>query len=644
MSLWFSILLLGLTHLIEYKSNFSDHSSDYRLQEIVLDRSGLDSLNRTVAKMISSNPDSAEVLAKLSLGLGEDLGYDDGVAYAVRNLAVIHYRRGDYQTAKVYYKRNLEIRSRQNDPVLLAKAYSILAQTNTRLGEKTETLDNLLKALRLIETTEDRLTFGKVLDALGNHYRSERSYKDAQKYYQRALNIRLEQGDSVGLLYSYQVIGNLYGVQDMNSQAKSAYREGLKYTRGYRDNRRIASISTNLGITYYKEQVYDSARFYYTQALSAQRNLGNRYSEALILNNLTALEYELENYSQAIGHAQKGVKLARETGASELLSSLYYNLSDSYKALGDYKRSFEYYKLSDSIDYEITNTEKNAQLAELQVKFDTEKKDKEIAQQNLDLAQADIQKNRLFAGIALLALIAGFIFWSLVRKRRSNARLQAQKSLIEKREQEKALLLRELHHRVKNNFQVVSSLLNLQYYEAESTGAAEAIKAGQTRVEAMSMIHRELYQGDSDTALEMKDYVVHLIENAIYMYDFEPEAVDLQLEIDDSPLDVKYAIPLGIIINELITNAFKHAFQSVAKPALSVYLDMDKAAQKLTLKVGDNGPGIPESSEAESSSFGLELIGDLMKQLKGELTSSNQDGATFTIVFPYISLSQHVES
>ncbi|GAB5533728.1 MAG: hypothetical protein Roseis3KO_55050 [Roseivirga sp.] len=362
------------------------------------------------------------------------------------------------------------------------------------------------------------------------------------------------------------------------------------------------------------------------------------------MNNLTALEYDLENYSQSIDHAQKGVELARETGASELLSSLYYNLSDSYKALGDYKRSFEYYKLSDSIDYEITNTEKNAQLAEMQVKFDTEKKDKEIAQQNLDLTKADTQKNQLFAGIGLLVLIAGFISWSLVRKRRSNARLEAQKSLIEKREQEKALLLRELHHRVKNNFQVVSSLLNLQYYEAESAGAAEAIKAGQTRVEAMSMIHRELYQGENDTALEMKDYVVHLIENAIYMYDFEPDAVDLKLEIDDSPLDVKYAIPLGIIINELITNAFKHAFQSVAKPALSVYLNRDTEAQKLTLKVSDNGPGLPDTGEVKPSSFGLELIGDLMKQLKGELMVNNQQGAEFTIVFPYVPLSQHVES
>lgn len=633
------IYLFGVVLFVQLSSLLAMERSEFQSTNQNL----VDSLNNVSAGLIYKDSAMARIKAEEALAISTRIGYESGSANAYRHLGLLNLRAGAFAKAKEFYRLNLEFRIKEGNEISIAKAYFVLSQVTNRAGEKVETLEYLLKALDLLEKSTDTKTLNRVYDALGNHYRGERNFQLAEKYYSESLDIRLSESDSAGLLYSYQVIGNLYGVQDLNTQAKSSYREGLKYSRGDVDNRRVASISTNLGITYYKEELYDSSRFYYEEALKAQRSLGNRYSEALILNNLTALEFGLGDYRKSISYASLGVELAKETGASELLSSLYYNLSDSYKALGDYKRSFEYYKLSDSIDYEITNTEKNAQLAELQVKFDTEKKDREIAEKTLELTEASIEQKQLLAGLVILLLVAGFIYWSLLRKKKSNKLLQSKKELIEKREQEKALLLRELHHRVKNNFQVVSSLLNLQYYEAESHTAAEAIKAGQTRVEAMSMIHRKLYQGENDTALEMKDYVVHLIENAIYLYDFEPEAVDLDLDIDDSPLDVKYAIPLGIIINELITNAFKHAFQAVARPALRVYLNMDTASQKLTLTVGDNGPGLPHTGEVKASSFGLELIGDLMKQLKGKMTTDNQSGAEFTIVFPYIPLSAHVE-
>ncbi len=604
----------------------------------------VDSLIVRAKSLFYTDSTQSRLVAEKALMSAYDIDYGEGIAKSWRRLGSYHLVRGELNKSLSYYQLNYDYYFDIKDTLGLGRASLSISQVTGRLGDKVRTLDFLQKGTSFAQGASDWKTYARILSSLGNYYRNEGEYDEAQNYYELALKSRLEREDKLGIISSYQVLGNLFGIQGRHQKAKSYYIKSLSLVSEQNLSSRKAGLLTNLGVTYYKLSFLDSAEYFYQKALKLRKESGNIYSQTLLLNNLTALAFERKNYRQSIDYAEEGLVLAKEVGSPELLSSLYYNLSDGYKALGDYKRSFEYYKLSDSIDYEITNTEKNAQLAELQVKFDTEKKDKEIAQQNLDLTRADTQKKQLFAGIGLLILVAGFISWSLVRKRRSNTRLQAQKSLIEKREQEKALLLRELHHRVKNNFQVVSSLLNLQYYEAESTGAAEAIKAGQTRVEAMSMIHRELYQGENDTALEMKDYVVHLIENAIYMYDFEPDAVDLQLEIDDSPLDVKYAIPLGIIINELITNAFKHAFQSVTKPALSVYLNMDAEAQKLTLKVGDNGPGIRENNEARASSFGLELIGDLMKQLKGKLTSNNEKGAEFTIVFPYVPLSQHVES
>ncbi len=603
----------------------------------------VDSLNKESRKYVDSDSSKSIQFALQALEIANSLGYIDGVATSHRRLGYVYLKYGDLVKAKRHYQFNLDYRKRDEDTIKLADAHFVISQVTRRMGDKVATLDNLLAALSLLDNSEKTTGLTKVLDGLGNYYRMDQDYKLADEYYNRALSIRLSNLDSIGIIRSYQVLGNLQAAMDNDELAKSNYLLALGYAVGPNHDRFQSGLLTNLGNLFYRSSILDSAELFYQKALKIRQESGNAYSQALLLNNLTALAFERKTYRKSVNYAEEGVALAKEVGSPELLSSLYYNLSDSYKALGDYKRSFEYYKLSDSIDYEITNTEKNAQLAELQVKFDTEKKDREIAEKTLELTEASIEQKQLLAGLVFLLLVAGFIYWSLLRKKKSNKLLQSKKELIEKREQEKALLLRELHHRVKNNFQVVSSLLNLQYYEAESHTAAEAIKAGQTRVEAMSMIHRELYQGENDTALEMKDYVVHLIENAIYLYDFEPEAVDLDLDIDDSPLDVKYAIPLGIIINELITNAFKHAFQAVARPALRVYLNMDKASQKLTLTVGDNGPGLPHTGEVKASSFGLELIGDLMKQLKGKMTTDNQSGAEFTIVFPYIPLSAHVE-
>ncbi len=603
----------------------------------------VDSLNKESRKYVDSDSSKSIQFALQALEIANSLGYIDGVATSHRRLGYVYLKYGDLVKAKRHYQFNLDYRKRDEDTIKLADAHFVISQVTRRMGDKVATLDNLLAALSLLDNSGKTTGLTKVLDGLGNYYRMDQDYKLADEYYNRALSIRLSNLDSIGIIRSYQVLGNLQAAMDNDELAKSNYLLALGYAVGPNHDRFQSGLLTNLGNLFYRSSILDSAELFYQKALKIRQESGNAYSQALLLNNLTALAFERKTYRKSLNYAEEGVALAKEVGSPELLSSLYYNLSDSYKALGDYKRSFEYYKLSDSIDYEITNTEKNAQLAELQVKFDTEKKDREIAEKTLELTEASIEQKQLLAGLVFLLLVAGFIYWSLLRKKKSNKLLQSKKELIEKREQEKALLLRELHHRVKNNFQVVSSLLNLQYYEAESHTAAEAIKAGQTRVEAMSMIHRELYQGENDTALEMKDYVVHLIENAIYLYDFEPEAVDLDLDIDDSPLDVKYAIPLGIIINELITNAFKHAFQAVARPALRVYLNMDTASQKLTLTVGDNGPGLPHTGEVKASSFGLELIGDLMKQLKGKMTSDNQSGAEFTIVFPYIPLSAHVE-
>lgn len=596
--------------------------------------------NKELVKLIRSDTLKADSLGREIIVRAGELSLYEEEARANRYLGLMNILNGRLEKSRVFYERNLELALSSQDNLWQAKAFFALTEVTRRQGDDVLTLDYLLKALGILGESGDRSTLGKIYNGLGNYHREAGSYDKALGYYEKTIEVRRQLADSVGLFRSYQLVGNLYAAQELSTRAKQSFIQSLSYQNSNIRTRSKAAAYSNLGSIYVNENELDSAKYYYDLALIELALIDDKYSQVGLLNNLAALTYGNGNYKAANTLALQGVTLAIEIDAPKLLSSLYYNISDNYKALGNYKESFHYYKLSDSIDYEVTNTDKNAQLAEMQVKYKAAEKDKEIAQQNLDLTKADTQRNQLIAGVVLLLFVIVFVSWSLARKRRSNKALALQKSLVEKREKEKALLLRELHHRVKNNFQIVSSLLNLQYYDTEDKETAEAIKSGQARVEAMSMIHRELYQSDNITTIEMQDYVSHLIDNTAYSFNYDSGEFDIKLDISHAPLGVKYAIPLGVIINELITNSFKHAFKAVDRPLLGVLLEIDSTSKRVTLKLWDNGPGIPDSSEIKETSFGLELIQDLVSQLKGKLTTSQK----VVLEFPYEPQEAYVES
>ena len=202
--------------------------------------------------------------------------------------------------------------------------------------------------------------------------------------------------------------------------------------------------------------------------------------------------------------------------------------------------------------------------------------------------------------------------------------------VIEARDKEKELLLRELHHRVKNNLQIVSSLLRLQSKQLKDENAIFAIQDSRNRVEAMSLIHQKLYQKDVLTDISIREFINNLITNISASYGAGPEKMHLDRDIEDIIVHVELAIPLGLILNELICNAYKHAFTSIANPRLVLLLKEE--GQGILVKVKDNGIGMPENFDIKTSkSFGMDLVASLVKQLHGTLKLSNFEGANFEI-------------
>lgn len=195
------------------------------------------------------------------------------------------------------------------------------------------------------------------------------------------------------------------------------------------------------------------------------------------------------------------------------------------------------------------------------------------------------------------------------------------------------LLMKELHHRVKNNLQIVSSLLSLQSFRIKDQEAKDAIQEGQHRIEAMSLIHQKLYIQDAITQVNIKEFITDIAESLMQAYGYNSDNFDLQIKVEKELLDVDKAIPLSIILNELITNAFKYAYDTIKHPKLMI--SFTKESAQASISIADNGVGIDAKNWNDNSGYGKELIQTFTEQLEGTLTLDINNGATFKIVFPY---------
>ncbi|TKJ42430.1 hypothetical protein CEE37_01745 [candidate division LCP-89 bacterium B3_LCP] len=198
---------------------------------------------------------------------------------------------------------------------------------------------------------------------------------------------------------------------------------------------------------------------------------------------------------------------------------------------------------------------------------------------------------------------------------------------------EKDVLLEEVHHRVKNNLQVISSLLNLQAKRTDDGLSSEVIRQSQDRIKTIALVHEKLYQSKDFTQINWSDYINTLVRNLRYSYRENPEDITLQLEVQDFSGDIDTAIPCALIVNELVTNSLKHGFAEGEKGIIHVSLRVADQGV-ISLVVGDNGGGLPEGFDiTKSQSLGLQLVQTLIEQMDGTLKLYREHGTEFNIEF-----------
>jgi two-component sensor histidine kinase len=314
-------------------------------------------------------------------------------------------------------------------------------------------------------------------------------------------------------------------------------------------------------------------------------------------------------------------------------------LFQAYKMAGNSVEALANHELFKLLSDSLRNSENTRYITQLEMQYNFDKvEEKRLAQEQANLLirqEKDARNKRVLMVLLILLLISLFVGYLIYQnyqiKKKSELELSLKNEVISKALQEKELLLREIHHRVKNNLQVISSLLRLQSRYVEDNAALNAISAGRSRVQSMALLHENLYQDDNFTGVNMQKYFDRLIGGLFSTLNVSPDKISLVKHIQSIDLDVDYVVPIGLITNELITNALKHAFVNQEFGVLSVRLYEDD--HKLTLEVSDNGKGMStDFFESKSTSFGHKLIKAFATKLHADLKVLNQAGTTVQLI------------
>ena len=380
-----------------------------------------------------------------------------------------------------------------------------------------------------------------------------------------------------------------------------------------------------------KRKKYDEAVNYCKQIL-ATSNGEEGFFENEVANELALIYFNQGKQDSAQRYAGEALAGANKfknylviMNSSNLLSQVF-EKTDPAKAFG-------FLKISTAAKDTVTNIEKAKQVKQLEIK-----EKQRIDDLNLAGTYAKNQL-RFNTAVALLlsALVISFVLYRNNRnKQKANLALKDKNDKIEKtvselnttqaslvtRNAENELLLKEIHHRVKNNLEVDSSLLALQSNQIDDANTRDAMQEGQNRVQSIGIVHQKLYQGVNLGAIEMKDYFINLSESILDSFGAQ-KRVQVECAMEALNVDVDTAVPLGLIVNELLTNTIKYAFPDGRSGKVQIKL-AQSANGNLQMQVSDNGVG--KSGTISGTGFGGQLISLLTQQLEGTMKEENNNG------------------
>ncbi len=498
------------------------------------------------------------------------------------------------------------------------------------MGRYEEALQSLFEAETYFYRQHDLTPLGSVYNSIAVVYEKTQRDSLARIYFSRSLDLAISNEDPARQALALNNIANIYYRSGDYRQSKNYLEKALAIQESLNKDYRI-KYQLNYANTLLKlNMLTDADRIY--KAVLTDPDVTYNFTRCLTLKGMSKLLQAQGKYKESALRIQEALQLAMDNGFEEEKLEILELSSTAFSNSGDFRKAYEMLAAYQVLKDSLTGTEKDRNLIESLTKYDTEKKQQEILlleSQNrvkdLEIQKAAGTRKLLLVGLLAAVIIIVFAVRMQVAKTRHSKVLEQNNKAISKALREKNILLREIHHRVKNNLQVISSLLKLQAQYIRDESALRAISEGRNRVNSMAILHQNLYKEDNLTGVDMKDYFTQLLEGLFDAYNIDRDRIRLSTEIHSLTLDIDTVIPLGLIANELVSNALKHAFEGIPDATLHVSLWEEKEA--LYFKVRDNGIGIgSDSIENEKGGFGQKLILTLAEKLEAEIKTTSTAG------------------
>ena len=534
--------------------------------------------------------------------------------------------------AKKYEQLAVEI----NDTLKIAKGKNFQGLFDYFKGRNTAAIAKYLDALKLFYYVNDTFYIALTNNNIGAAYALRGNPDKSIQYYKEALTLFQHVQDTFWTANMINNIAIQFTVKENHNEALKYFEEAFNIYKNLGDSTSVGNILVNEAYNYIAIHQEPKA----ATILETFHQFYENYVDNETLSNAWSGQARISlqklDLKSSEKFALKSLQIRRENELKNSYAKSYALLSEIKEKQKDFNAALSYYKLFTSYTDSLWSKEKDQNINELMTQYDVEKKEIEIAglhkenEAKKETITRLYSKYKLYLGGFLLLLIAtSSLAYLLYFRSKLNAELKKKNETIAQNLKEKDILLKEIHHRVKNNLQVVSSLLNLQSNYIEDEIALEAINEGKNRVSSMALIHQNLYTDADITTIETTQYFGELIDQLFDSYNIREQDITLEKNIASLRLDVDTMVPLGLIANELISNALKHAFDDNINGQLIITLQ--EVDNELHLSIKDNGKGMLENDFYLSESFGNKMIAVFIQKLEASLDIRQQNGTEFLL-------------
>ena len=559
--------------------------------------------------------------------------FDKGIKVTLRTLNLLNPRSKKYlQIARLNFAMaSLYVRNNQFDeslkflPIAITnfrkvknsfgeiQCYVELYNVNYLLGNDKKAFNAILEALNVYNENDlnNVLALRTIYYKLGESYSRNNNFKKAIKYFDLALNLNIDIKEDIE---KYTISGLLAEAYCYSNQYKKCIQT-------------IDFASKNL--------FYDELNLQYSYLLKSKAYFGLK-------------EYNLSK--RYIDSALVKVPILKAKGIIDFNEKQYFkDLSLIEYELGNYKEAYLYANKYSEIEIEDLKSEKAKRVEGLQEQFDSKEKDLKLKNllfynQKKELESLKSKKRIAILSIVIFFLSVGVILFCIFYRikikntiilqnknheiERKNSDLLSARESLKKRLQEKEVLLKEIHHRVKNNLQLVVSLLNIQSRVNRHPTVNEFIEKSQSRIISMSLIHQNLYNTEDVSHIYFQKYLEDLVGNLLHT--FNNKLIKVIIKSGGSYFDIQTAIPLGLIINEILCNSLKHAFGEGVRG--EIVIDLQKIDETFSLTISDNGKGMDDKKKRKDA-IGMDLVELLIMQLKATIVKVEGKGTMYKIEF-----------